>query len=363
MVNLLPLNIVPGEAVLPGDWSISPVITALEAIDHNLNVFGFPEIWKQTRGAGVRVLITDTGVDREHLNLQHVKSAVDFTGSPYGSQDLVGHGTWCTGIVGARGRVEGIASECEEHHAKVLNDKGTGSVLSLVKGIQYGIDIDADIISASWGGMGLSQYLIPIITEFLNGRPGRFFVCSAGNNGQVGSETMTEPAVYDNVLSVGACDWHGNLAPFSSVGKNLDIVMPGVDIISTVPENRGRYGKMSGTSMAAPIMAGLIALILSKHKQQGGATPVLTLQHLLEHLSRTSIDKGEAGRDDLYGFGVVDPARLFEDTIIEHPKPPVQDPPIKGKKLFSAKLFDSYYTVITSEVEPKNDGVIQLNGN
>lgn len=345
---------------IPSDYIISPVVGVLDYLDHNLGAYGLDKLWVATKGKGVKIGYLDTGCDMQHPDLAHIKK-YNQTNSPYGADDVNGHGTWIGGIIGANGeKYKGIAPEVEVHSIKVLGDRGTGNIQDIVNGIRLADDLDLDIISMSFGGMGLGDAVKQALQQFIDRRPQRFAFASAGNNGQVASNTMTEPATFNMVYAIGACDWHGVLTPFSSVGPELDFVGPGAEVVSTIPVERGQYGAMSGTSMANPIVAAIAALILAKHREHGGQTPVNTVEEMYEHLKRSCIDRGAPGRDDLYGFGVIDPNKL--DLAEPLPPPPAEKPPYLAEVIVSTMLLGSRWMVVRTSEDPKPGDKLELVG-
>ena len=284
-----------------------------ETADWGLALLHVPEHWKQTQGAGVRVALLDTGLEHTHADLHGAVDALrDFTGSPSGALDRVGHGTHTAGIVGARRNdrgVVGVAPECRLLIGKVLGDDGSGLDDSVAAGIDWAVQSGADVISLSLGAPTPSPAIAAAVARAV--AAGKFLICAAGNDGQ--SAGVNYPARFDDTVAVGAVQRNGRIAEFSSRGPEVDLCAPGEDILSTYLG--GGYARLSGTSMAAPFVSGVVALLLAKHKQAGGATPVETPSQLIEHLQRTATDAGPTGRDPSYGFGLIDPAKLLADEI------------------------------------------------
>jgi subtilisin family serine protease len=284
-----------------------------ETIDWGLAAYGVPEVWKQTRGRGIRVAVLDTGIDDAHPDLTETTLAArDFTGSSSGLKDRVGHGTHVAGIIAARQNGVGVVGLCPELKAdgggllvaKVLGDDGAGSDAAVTAGLLWAIEQQAHVISLSLGSPQDSPAMHRAIRRAAD--RGMFVICAAGNNGR--DDSVDYPARYAETVAVAAVDRHGRVATFSSRGPQVDIAAPGQDVLSTYLE--GGYAKLSGTSMAAPFVTGVVALVLSKHHSQGGQTPVADTEQLLAHLARTARDAGSPGKDPAYGFGLIDPASL-----------------------------------------------------
>ena len=298
-------------------WRLQAVTTPLaEVHDWSLAFLGISDLWKKTRGKGIKVAILDTGTSPDHPDLSGaVVEAKDFTGSPWGPVDRQGHGTWCCAQVGARANdvgCVGIAPMVSLYSGKVLDDGGSGTDVTIGAGMRWAIDLDVDIISMSLGGPVMSEELHELFKTFTS-KPAHFIFAAAGNDGS-GVNTVNFPGRWLETICVAAVDKFGKRAPFSSMGPRVDIAAPGVDMIAAIP---GGYGKMSGTSMATPTAAAVGALALSKHKELGGLTDLVTVGDMREHLRKTAIDKGDAGRDDEYGFGLIDPAKLLADEMHE----------------------------------------------
>lgn len=303
-------------------FSVDAIVLASDlttVIDRSLAAYGVPDAWKVTRGKGVRVAVLDTGVDLGHPDLaQAVVEAEDFTGSSVGSGDRVGHGTHCAGTIGARGRVNGIANECELLIGKVLGDDGSGMDPWIAAGIDWANAHRADVISMSLGSQSPSPMMLAPIRRFV-GRGG-FVIVAAGNDHRSGgSNEVDYPGRYPETVAVAAVDEQNRIAPFSSRGPEVDIAAPGTNILSCYPG--GGYARMSGTSMATPFVTGVVALCLAKHKANPGKSPLRTVADLRQHLAATATDAGVVGPDTDYGFGLINPRKLLANEP-DAPKPP-----------------------------------------
>ncbi len=282
-----------------------------EVVDWGLSALNVPAHWKETRGQGVRVGVLDTAIDADHPDLVGaVDDARDFTGGRTGGEDRAGHGTHVAGIIGARRNeqgVVGVAPECRLLVAKVLGDDGSGASDWVAAGIDWACAAGADILSLSLGSPRPDANLRDAVARAA--AQGKFVICAAGNTGRPNS--VDYPARWPDTVAVGAVDREGRLAAFSSQGAEVDLCAPGSDVLSTYRD--GGYAKLSGTSMAAPFVTGVTALLLAKHRSQGGATPVASRDQLVEHLLRTATDAGPTGKDPQYGYGLINPDGVLRD--------------------------------------------------
>lgn len=301
-------------------YTVREVVPALaETVDWGLKLLNVPAAWQTSRGAGVRVAVLDTGIDAAHPDLAGaVDDARDFTGSRHGPADANGHGTHCAGVIGARrndGGVIGVAPDCRLLVGRVLDAGGSGDGAWIAAGIDWACAAGAEVVSMSLGSPAPDERIGAAIERAV--ALGRFVVCAAGNSGR--PDDVNYPARWkgrprpqrDNI-AVAAIDRAGSVARFSSRGPEVDVAAPGVDVLSTFL--RGGYARMSGTSMATPFVAGVVALVLAKHRQAPASrTPLVSIADLREHLRRTARDAGDAGKDDEYGYGLIDPTTMLAD--------------------------------------------------
>ena len=213
--------------------------------------------------------------------------------------------THCAGVIAGADNdfgIVGVAPSAELYVAKVLGDNGSGSIQAIINGIDWAIEEQVDIISMS---LGASQDPGQAFHDSIKRarQAGIIIVAASGNeNTHVGW-----PAAYPETIAVGAVDQTFGRANFSNFGKELDVVAPGVDILSTYPV--GRYAKLSGTSMATPMVAGIVALIQAYSRQIGvKATP----EKIVEMIAERSVDMGNAGQDDMFGNGLINAMRLLK---------------------------------------------------
>ena len=312
----------------PFDAKPVSAVALTETVDWSINFLGIPSLWKQSEGEGVVVAVLDTGCDVDHPDLQGaIAGARDFSGSLWGVRDRNAHGTWCVGMIGARANdvgVRGIVPKCKILVGKVLGDDGSGSEEAILAGIEWAAAQGAHIISMSLGGPSMSERLHDAIRAFVS-QPHRFVVCAAGNDGR--NNSVNFPAKWEETVAVAAVDENGKLTSFSSRGPEVDIAAPGANMLSTVPMTAGAYAKMSGTSMATPVVAGIAAACLSKHLKDGGSTGLETWKDLQAHLRKTARDAGPIGPDVGYGYGIIDPAKLLDAISVVPPVVPTPEGP------------------------------------
>ena len=214
--------------------------------------------------------IAGNGVDDDndgYIDNVYGVDTVNFDGDP---MDDNGHGTHCAGTIGAAandGNAHvGVAWEVSLMACKFLSADGWGYTSGAISGIDFAVANGARILSNSWGGGGDSQALYDAIVRASDA--GVVFVAAAGNSGLDTDSQPHYPSSYDlgNIIAVSAIDRNGQLASWSNYGKNaVDVGAPGVDIFSSVSDSDSSYAYYSGTSMATPHVAGVMALMLANN--------------------------------------------------------------------------------------------------
>lgn len=282
-------------------------------VDWGLKLLNIPELWKVTQGEDITVAVLDTGV-YPHIQLMYnLAGGMNFvTNKPTDWGDRQGHGTHCAGIIAARPckphalttnrSVIGVAPRAKILACKVLSDTGAGTNEAIADAIFWCIKRKVDIISMSLGSEEDSPILRSAIKEAY--RHNIIMIAAAGNDGdEYLDDDIDYPGRYPEVICVGSVNKYLDRSWFSSDGETLDIMAPGEEILSTYLADG--YAVLSGTSMATPFVAGLAALILSKHRKFKNETPIETPKQMLDHLTRFATDKGQIGRDNFYGYGIV----------------------------------------------------------
>jgi len=275
-----------------------------DGVDWGVSSYGIPSLWQRTEGEGVTIAVVDSGVAK-HWALD--ESVVDYRNFSSDSDlyDTLGHGTHVAGIIAAtRGNARGIAPRAKLHSLKVLGHSGMGSNASVADAVEYATGIQCDIISMSLGSSQPDERLHAAIQAAY--KAGIIVVCAAGNDGG----SVNFPAAFRETIGVGAVDKSGLACEFSSRGKEIVVAAPGADITSTWLANG--YATISGTSMAAPFVAGVLALYIGEAKQ---SKRLVTHATVSAALAETCRDAGTAGIDDVYGWGLIDPHKLLNYEI------------------------------------------------
>lgn len=252
------------------------------------------------KGTGIKVAVIDTGIDYTHPDIDgNYIGGIDLVNGDAYPLDDNGHGTHVAGIIAAEDNDFGVIGVAPEAHllgVKVLDKSGSGYVSDVIAGIDWSVAQGVRIISMSLGSDGGSISLERACNNAYNA--GILVIAAAGNDGSLsGNDDSTDyPARYGSVIAVSATDSSDNRASWSSTGPDVEIAAPGVSIYSTYP---GGYRYMSGTSMAAPHVSGTAALVMASNTD-------LTNVEVRQRLQDTAYDLGTAGKDNLYGYGLVD---------------------------------------------------------
>ena len=280
----------PDDAYFDSLWGLHNTGQTNGTVDADIDAV---EAWDvETDASSIIVAVIDTGIDYTHEDLAgnawvntseaNGTAGVDDDGNGYTDDiygydfynedgdpfDDNGHGTHVSGTIGAVGNngigVTGVSWEVQLMGLKFLNESGSGYTSDAVRAVDYAREMGAQVINASFGGGGYSAAMYDAIEAF--GDAGGIFVAAAGNAGNDNDSDPSYPANYDlpNIISVAASDDDDELASWSNYGTStVDIAAPGVSILSTLPDDD--YGSASGTSMAAPHVAGAAALVWAAH--------------------------------------------------------------------------------------------------
>ena len=302
----------PRVAFVEPDLPVQCLATELEN-SWGVARMGCPAVFSQgNKGTGVRVAIIDTGIDYTHPDLRDAYAGgYDFYSNDSDPMDEFWHGTHVAGIVGARANdtgAIGVAPECRLYGLKCCGKDGGGSFGAVVAALQWCVDNKMQVANISLGSGGYPGQYVENACAAAQAA-GVVLVAAAGNSGMAaspGGSTVIYPAAFTTCISVAAVDGSDNRAGFSSTGPRVDVAAPGAGIYSCLPGPS--YGYLSGTSMASPHVAGVMALALKR-----GYTPAQARARLFS----TALDLGAVGRDEHYGYGRVQADRLIEpgDTL------------------------------------------------
>ncbi|MFZ5968291.1 MAG: S8 family peptidase [Bacillota bacterium] len=299
-------------------------------------------------GKGIGVAVIDTGV-HPHDDLTKPTNRIvafkDFVNERTKPYDDDGHGTHVAGIIAGSGyvneRYKGIAPEASIIGIKALDETGSGSTSDIVAGIQWAVDnkekYNIKVISMSLGSAVDEQDRNDPLARAVDGavRSGLTVVVSAGNSGP-SSRTITSPGTSPSAITVGAADDNrtstvedDSIADFSSRGPTFeglskpDVVAPGVDIMSLSNKSNTAYVSYSGTSMAAPIVAGAAALLYEK---EPNLTPSQVKSRIIN--SAYAIDRNRNAQ----GAGIISIRKMLDIGELSTPTVPAVEKPQEKKK-------------------------------
>ncbi len=306
------------------------------------------QVWRLTRGAGQTVAVIDTGVARHRL-LPHLVPGGDYVSTGDGTDDCDGHGTVVAGIIGAEpdfgnSTFSGIAPDATIVSIRQSSNKfratddpsgsGFGDVDTLASAVRTAADMGATVINVSSVAClptdgGLDDRPLGAALAYAVDVKNVVVVAAAGNVGGPGQcpeqnpatdparpgqpdwdrvSVVVSPAWYDDyVLTVGSVDAHGAASSFSLAGPWVDVAAPGEGIVSLDPDGEGLVSSLptsgdptpiAGTSYAAPVVSGIVALVRSR-------SPELTARQVMRRIEDTA-RRPTAGWDPVVGHGVVD---------------------------------------------------------
>ena len=289
---------IPNDPYYPNQWH-------LQSIKAN-------EAWDITKGSSIPIAILDTGIDPNHPDLKNkLTLGYNFYNNNADWSDVCGHGTKVAGTAAAITNnglgVSGVSWNNPIIPIKITDTNCYGYYSSMINGIVYAADKGARVANISFqifNGAALSD-----AGRYMNDRGG-WVVAAAGNTGILENYS-------DNpyIISVGATGSNGAVTSFSSYGPFVDFAAPGSSIYTT--NSGGIYGYASGTSFSSPIVAGVVGLVISNN-------PSMTSQQVYDAIKNSAVDKGTAGRDNYYGWGLVD---AYGAVLQNNPPPPIDTTP------------------------------------
>ena len=262
------------------------------SVEWNMQMINADNNNTEVNGEKVKVAVIDSGIDyTSDIDVYSRKNFVpgqDDVSILY--EDISGHGTSIAGIISAKDNDEGITGinpNVELYSAKVLDANLQAPVSRIAEAIYWAIDNEVDIITMSFGTTTDSEVLREAVKAA--DEAGILIIAAAGNSG-----TVEYPAAYDEVLAVGSVDSHGDVSEGSAIGEEVELVAPGEQILST-----GAFGGIavfSGTSMAAPHVAGVASVLWEKDLNVSADF----IRYLLDNTANLYGDANQ------YGYGLVD---------------------------------------------------------
>ncbi len=339
------------------------------------------------RGNGITVAVIDSGINSSHPDLQsnlwinpfESIDSVDNDGNGLVDDingwnfidednqlsDGLGHGTNASGLIAAVANTKGIigiASQSKVMTLKVLNSVGNGSTSDVVQAINYAVAKGAKVISMSFGGAGASttavtQACANAVTQ------GVVLVAAAGNNNQDIDGSNFGPANLPTVIAVGSIDSQGNKASFSNTGNKLELVAPGLFLLSTRAGSNNEaaqdlladgsvlpdgYIIRSGTSFSTPMVAAAAALIFEQN-------PNFTVNDVRIRLQQTARDLGLAGKDTQFGYGLINIASALNIPTVVNQPPQIVTTAFSSNPIQNNGISSTVLTVTASDPNSLSD--------
>ncbi|RWZ52382.1 serine protease [Halobacillus fulvus] len=262
-------------------FQVEEVVETTSEVPRGVEVIEAPALWERTnQGKGTVIAVIDTGCQTDHPELEGRiiggrNFTPDYDGDESNFSDNNGHGTHVAGTIAAIENgtgVVGVAPQSKLLILKVLSGEGSGNMEWIIDAIEYATDWTGpegervNVISMSLGGPDDIPELQKSIQRAI--QKDISVVCAAGNSGDGRGDTPEYgyPGAYNEVIQVGAIDFDLNLADFTNTNNEIDLVAPGVQILSTYLD--GKYARLSGTSMATPHISGAIALLINLSSSQ-----------------------------------------------------------------------------------------------
>ncbi len=313
----------PGVVIVTDDRSVEtirswPTVSSIEEnqelivesstyANWGISHLAIPSSWNLGyTGKGVKVAVVDSGIaPHPALTIRGGVSMVDYTTSYF---DDNGHGTHSAGIIAANQASShhlGVAYDVDLYSVKTLDSSGNGRLNDTIRGIEWAIKENMDIINLSLGTSTPSSALKSVVDYAYE--QGIIVVAAAGNKSKNTATPMPVeyPAKYGSVVAVSAVDNRNRIASFSATGPEIEFSAPGVSISSTYLNNR--FASLSGTSMATPFVAGVFALYREAYPHLNGKE--------IRKLAQRDAFPLTSSRDERYGYGLIQPPTKIELSV------------------------------------------------
>ena len=279
------------------------------------------KFWKEWNltGKGVKVAILDSGIDSANPDLKTaIKGSKNFTKGEAETaiKDTFGHGTKCAGLIGGRGleKVFGIAPNCDLYIAKIGTITQAPTLESFSAALDWAKTMKVDIISMSvtlwnnaFGGSSIKKEQFQKKIDNLH-KAGILLVAATGND-NLSPDVQQYPAYFSNCLSIGAVKRDGSIHQMSGKSKQLNLVAPGNDLLTT--DLRNKVARFDQTSAATAICSGILALL--KQYINESEHPTLSVSELIKILKETaSYDDFDKCTNLQFGCGTINPVAAKE---------------------------------------------------
>jgi subtilisin family serine protease/putative cell wall-binding protein len=312
------------------------------------------EAWSIETGASNVIAVLDTGAWAGHPDLAgRLVAGYDFVNGDSNPADDNAHGTWVSGIIAAKANdgygIAGISWSDKVMPVKVMDENGTGWTSHLAAGIRWAVDHGASVINMSIGGYANAQVLREAVDYAW--AHDVVLVAAAGNNRSAGH---VYPASFPHVISVTATQADDEFTNWSNYGADVDVSAPGGSVLTTncnrttvsTCKYTGMHIVISGTSFAAPNVAGVVALIRARNPSWANATVVSRLQ-------TTADDLGYAGWDNRYGHGRVNASRALGGTTVAAAASPGDA--LEANNAFASAKLVTVGTAFRPSIHPASD--------
>ncbi|AEV88976.1 peptidase S8/S53 subtilisin kexin sedolisin [Actinoplanes sp. SE50/110] len=284
----------------------------VRADEWQLQTLDLHDAWTYADGSGVTVAVIDSGVDAHHPDLDgQVLPGLDLVNpKDDGDTDPVGHGTTVSGIIAGRSDdntgVVGIAPKAKILPVRVLDEANRyDDALIVAKGLRWAVDHGARVVNLSLGGSANSPALAAAL-DYAFAKDVVVVACTGNVSATSSAHSVWYPAREPGVLAVAGMERNGtDLWSGSITGPETVVTAPATELVGARP---GGYWRVQGTSFAAPMVAGTAALIRSRW-------PDMSAGDVINRIIRTAKDRGTPGRDDVFGFGLIDPTGALTASV------------------------------------------------
>ena len=321
-----------GACATPAFAAPTPLsVDAVRSEQWHLETLNVAGAWTFASGAGVTVAVIDSGVDAGHVDLQgQVLGGLDLVDAKGDADtDLVGHGTTVSAIIAGKADdagVIGIAPKAKILPVRVLDRENRyDDAMIVAKGVRWAVDHGAQVINLSLGGSGSSAALAAAL-DYAFAKDVVVIACT-GNASASSTSGVWYPAREPGVLAVAGMERDGDVLWSGSItGKETVVTAPATQLVGARPSG---YWRVQGTSFAAPMVSGVAALIRSRW-------PDMPAGEVVNRIVKTAKDRGPAGRDAQYGFGMVDPTGALTAVVPSVAGNPLDTAPPPGVARFGS---------------------------